>query len=441
MSNEKTALQRFFENQTCIVVETSKSFQASIQQCIKGLDLPTTTIILVSKYEEAVRRITELKPRFLITEYDVEGQNGLSLVELQQRFHDDQSRLSVVISRNSSDSVVAEAAEEQVDCFLLKPFSIENFRKKLLAAIETKTNPSPYSVKIREGRQAMLTKEYDKAKKAFNEAKGLHDKPSLACFYLGDAHRIQSEMSPALKEFQEGRSYQPLHYKCLTGEFEILVANKDYEKAHELIPTLVKHFPLTPQRLTQVFITTVFSMKFDLLLTYYEQLLKLDQRPPELIKVSSVALYTGGKWYLQNKDIKQACSLFEKALSIVNRNITMLEQIINELIKADAQQEAQTFFAKALPSDVGTSDYNRLSFKIDQMVLPRNELLEKARKLAFSGEASPENFKIIVKLFAEEDKVPLAESIINKAVTSYPELREVLYQILEQSRPAKEGVS
>ena len=167
MADPKNAMQRFFENQTCIIVETSKSFQASIHHCLKGLDLPFINIVMISKYEDALRRIEELKPRILITEYDVEGRKGLALVELQQRYHDDQSRISVVISRNSSDSVVAEAAEEQVDCFLLKPFSTDDFRKKMVTVIEQKVNPSPYSLKIKEGRRALAAKDHEKAKLAF----------------------------------------------------------------------------------------------------------------------------------------------------------------------------------------------------------------------------------------------------------------------------------
>ena len=399
------------------------------------MDFPLLTVILVSKYEEALRRIEELKPRILITEYDIDGQKGLALVEQQQRYHDDESRISIVISRNSSDSVIAEAAEEQVDCFLLKPFSTDDFRKKLMAVVASKIRPSEYLVKIKEGRMALNVKDYEKAREAFNEAKKLHEKPSLACFYLGDSYRLLNELPPALAEFQEGLGYNPLHYKCLIGEFEIWVESKDYSKAYELIAPLIKNFPLVPKRLTQVFIVAVFSMKFENLVEYYEHYTKLDQRSPELIKIASAAFYTGGKWYVQRKDLKQALELFDKALTIASRDLSLLEQIINEYLKVGAAQEAMTILGKAQPSDVGTAAYNRLAFQIDQLVLPRGAIVEKARKLAFSGEASPDNYKVIVRIFAEEGRVPLAEAAIDKAVAAYPDLREVLYQILEQHHP------
>jgi len=430
MQDSKFTMESFFENQTCLVVDPSKAFQAAIQQCLKELNVASMQIVMLSKYDEAARRIPELKPRILITEYDIEGQKGLGLVELQQRHFEDQSRISIVISRNSTDSVVAEAAEEQVDCFLLKPFSTEDFRKKLMAVITDKLNPSDYALKIKEGRQALSAKDYETAKNAFQEAKALNEKPSLACFYLGDTFRNLTEPVLALNEFKEGRKYQPLHYKCLIGEFEILVENKDYNKAYELIPILIRNFPLTPRRLTQVFIAAVFSMKFEYLPAYYEQLVKLDQRSPELIRIASVALFTGGKWFLQHKDLTHACDLFEKAITVVGREISFVEQVINELIKADAKQEVQAFFGKVLPADVGSAAYNRLSFKVDLLTLPRGVMLEKARKLAFSGEADLESYKVIVKMFAEEGKVALAESAITAALAVYSDARDVLYEIL-----------
>jgi len=347
MSEQKNTMQSFFENQCCVVIDPSKSFQASIHQCLKNLGQPSLNIVLVSKYEDAQRRIEELKPRILITEYEIDGHKGLALVEQQQKFHEDQTRISIVISRNSSDSVVAEAAEEQIDCFILKPFSMDDFRKKLTTVIENKINPTPYSRKIKEGRKALLEKDIETAKTAFKEAKSLHEKPSLACFYLGDASRAKSEVAIALSEFKEGRGYNNLHYKCLIGEFEVLVEKKDYREANELIPILIKNFPLTPKRLTQVFIAAVFSMQFDHLPAYYEQLVRLDKRSPELIKIASLALFTGGKWYLQKQDRKHATDLFEKALTVAVRDSVLLEQIINELKKAEATKEADYFASKA----------------------------------------------------------------------------------------------
>lgn len=431
--SDNQAMNQFFAGQVCLIVEPSKSFLASIQACVKSLNIESLEIVVVSKYEEAKKIIQEKKPKLLITEYDVEGYNGLSLVEMQQAIYSDDARICVVVSKNSNDSVVAEAAEEQVDSFLLKPFSPDDFQKKLKRVIDVKVSPSAYTLKIREGRELILAKEFEQAIVVLKEAKTLNDKPSLACFYLGDSFRNVNEKQKALKEFEEGRSYQPFHYKCLIGQFEILVENKDYPAAFALIPILMQNFPLTPRRLTQFFIASVFSHHFDFLPACYLHLLKLDKRSAELTQVATAAFFTGGKWFLQNDEVSKAIDLFEKGMVVMAKDIVYLGKVAHELIKTKHPQEAVRFLEHAQPADVGTPDYNRLAFMVERYTMSPVEYLEKSRKFGLSGDADLESYRLLVKLFAENNNSTFAEAMISKAVASYPEARNELYQILEEN--------
>lgn len=432
MSTADKKMQQFFAGQTCLIVEPSKVFLASIQACVKSLELTSTEILVANKYEDAVHFIEKSKPQILIVEYDVEGRNGLTLVDLQRAHHKDSECVTIVVSRNSSDSVIADAAEGDVDGFLLKPFSVEDFKKKLVAVIDTKVSPSPYTQKISTGKSLLAENKYDEAVKFFREAKTADEKPSLACFYAGEVLKTQNDLSGALTEYKEGRKYQPLHYKCLIGEFEILMETKSYKEAHSLIPIIIKNYPLTSHRLVQVFIAAVFSMQFELLPAYYEQYTKLESRSPELVRIAAKALSTGARWYLQKNDLVRSVDLFDKAFKVMNRDILFLDEIVTELLNVGAIEEARQFFAKVLPGDVGGPDYSRLAFNIDLRILPKNDLLERARKFAQSGEASPEHYKVIVKMFAEEGKITFTEGIIQRAVTTFPDLKQSLYQILEE---------
>lgn len=433
MSTADKKMQQFFAGQTCLIVEPSKVFLASIQACVKSLELTSTEILVANKYDDAVHFIASAKPQILIVEYDVEGKNGLTLADLQRSHHKDSACVTIVVSRNSSDSVIADAAEGDVDGFLLKPFSVDDFKKKLLQVIDTKVSPSPYVQKISAGKSLLQESQLDEAVKFFREAKLADEKPSLACFYAGEVLKMQKDLPGALTEYQEGRRYQPLHYKCLIGEFEILMETKSYREAHSLIPIIIKNYPLTSQRLVQVFIAAVFAMQFDLLPAYYEQFTKLESRSAELVRIAAKALATGARWYLQKGEREKACELFDKAFKVLNRDILFLDEIITELLGYEMVEEARDFFAKVLPADVGGPDYSRLAFKMDLKLLPKKDLLERARKFAQSGEASAENYKVIVKMFAEEGKITFTEDIIQKAVSSFPELKTSLYQILEEN--------
>ncbi len=328
---------------------------------------------------------------------------------------------------------MAESAEEQVDAFLLKPFSAEDFSVKLNEVLDRKINPSPYMVACEEGKKLLEYKQFDKAAAKFISAKPLVDKPSFACYFAGQSFLQAGDRVRALVEFQEGLGHQPLHYKCLIGAFDVLITEKRYNEAFDFVKLLKDNYPLTPRRLSQIFIVSVLSHHFDDVKTYYGKYLELEQRTPEMTKVVSMALYTAGKHYLEKQDKAEAVAVFELGATSVGRNFQFMEKVVDEMIKASAFTEAQAFAAKVSMSDRGTPAHNRLAFKVDAVTLDKNQVVERGRKLIMTGEGTPEIYELVVRIMAETGKTTLAESVIARAVADHPEMRASLYKILESS--------
>ena len=435
MKENLAELKKFFSKQTCLIVEPSAPFLESIKACITSLELPETEVITVKKYEEAVKVIQELKPKILICEYDVGGKMGLSLVDMQQKFFDERARITIIVSRNSSDSVVAEAAEEQVDAFLLKPFSPETFRAKLVGVIEKKINPSPYTLKLQEGYELVAANNLSKALDAFTEAKKLNEKPCGACFGAGKIHQQMGDLTRALESYREGRKYQNLHYQCLSGEFNVLIAQREFEKAYELVPTFTKNFPLSPQRLSHIFLAAVFATRFENLLIHYQQFTFLDNRSPDLVKVVTSALISGGKWYLSKGDRNMAKEYFEKAVGAAGREFSYVEQVVNNFLKVNAIREADEFIGKVLPTDHHLPAFSRLKFKVGRHLLGSGDILKAAKAFFESGHADAETYVALVQVYVDNGRGTLAETVIAQAVKQFPDLRNKLYQIFSTLPP------
>lgn len=435
MKENVEELNRFFSNQTCLIVEPSAPFLASIQACVNSLELPSTRIVGVKKYEDAVRAIEEIKPKILICEYDVAGKMGLLLVDIQQKFFDERSRITVIVSRNSNDSVVAEAAEEQVDAFLLKPFSPDTFRSKLVSVIERKIHPSPYMIKVQQGHEFLMASDFPKAIQTFTEAKKMAEKPCSACFGSGKVYQQMGDLSRALEQYREGRKYQSLHYQCLSGEFNVLIAQREFEQAYDLVPVFTKNFPLSPQRLSHIFLAAVFACRFENLLIHYQQFTLLEQRSPDLVKVVTSALISGGKWFLNKGDRNLAREYFEKAVGVAGRELGYIEQVVNSFLKVNAGVDAEAFLLKVLPQDTETPVYSRLKFKVERTILGPGDLLKAAKVFLDSGHADEETFVALVQVYVDNGRDTLAESVIAQAVKQYPDLRNKLFQILSTMKP------
>jgi len=435
MSIEDERLQKFLGDGNCLIVEPSSAFSSSLQKCLKDMGIPLSRVQTSRKFEDAKRLIAEKKPKLLVTEYEIEQSFGLALIEMQEQYHGEMSRISAIVTKNNSDSAVAEAAEEQVDLYILKPFSVDTFKQKMNAAIHRKVSPSPYAQKVQAGKRFLEAKEFEGAIQEFFQAKPLQEKPTLACFYAGQTFHAQGNKAAALAEFQAGRRHQALHYKCLIGEFEMLVEERRFKEAYALVPLIRDNYPLTSHRLGQIFIAAVFTYNFDDLRLYYNLFLKLEQRPPQLIKLTSMALLTAGRFALKEKDIRKASVFYEMGIITTGRNIEFIEAVVSDLLKIKASNEAEAFLAKVAQSDVGTSRFKQLAFRVDEQTLRKDQVIEKGRKLVIAGEGNPEIFQSLVRLMAEEGKITMAETVISTAVAKHPELRDALYKILEESKP------
>lgn len=422
----------FLRAQNCLIVEPSSTFSSTIQACLQTLGVRAEQIFIARKYEDARRMIRQLKPKVLVTEYDMGTGLGFGLIDDQQGHYGESDRISIIVTKNSSDSAIAEAADEQVDAYLRKPFSAESFRERLLAVFSAKVNPSPYVLRIRQGKSSFDRKDYARSLEDFLAAKKMDSRPALACFYSGLAFREMGEAVRAVAEFQEGLRHQPLHYKCLTGAFDSLMELGRAQQAYDLSATLRTNFPVSAVRLGQFFDIAVATGHHEDLPEYYGIFQKIENRPAELVQSVAASFMAAGRHAISRRNVEKAVAFFETGTVVNGRDLRYLTLVIEELIGAGALAEAGAFFKRLPPEAVGGPEHAQLGFKIDSFTLPKDQLLERGRKIVMAGQASPELYEKIVMLMAEAGKTALAETVINRAVADHPEMRGILYRILEE---------
>jgi DNA-binding response OmpR family regulator len=439
MSEGSDRVRGFLGDNACLIVEPSTTFSSVLQACFKEMEISYPQVLTAKRFEDARRLIDEKKPKILITEFDLDGFLGLALIEAQERHYASESRLAAIVTANNSNSAIAEAAEEQVDLFILKPFSLEAFRQKLVAGIQRKMSPSAYAKAIQEGKRKLEARELALAIDEFSRAKKLHRAPTLAYFYSGQAYRAQGQVALALAEYQAGRRLKPLHYKCLIGEFEALLEGEKYEQAYSLVPFISENYPIAATRMEQIFLAAVYSFNFKELPQYCEMYQKLEQRPPRLTALVATALLAAGRDALLGNDLDAAFKFFDMGATTDGRSMEYIDLVASEYIKIGAAEEARAFLAKAPRSELGSARFNQLSFIIDEMTLPKAQVVEKGRKLVAAGQGNPEIFAILVRLLAEQGRTTLAESIIGFAIAKHPELRHSLYQLLDSAQAKAPG--
>ena len=421
----------FLKTAKCLLVEPSSAFLTNIASCLTLLGAKKENILLAIRIEDAMALAEQHRPNLIITEHQIADKFGLDLIERVDQLVGELNRVAILATRNSSDTAVAEAAEEQIDAYILKPFSMGEFQEKLQDTIMRKMHPSDYLRHIQSGKILLEKNEPSAAIMQFDKAKKLSTKPSLAHYYLGLIKQSDKNLEQAVLEYNEGLKYTPLHYRCLTGEFDVLFQQQKYKAAYQLVGDIKKNYPISPKRLGQIMISAIYSNRMADLPEYFKLFNNITNRSTELITITTASFKTAGKAMLKENNPEKAVSFFEMGALASQLDPDYLDSVVRELLKFHLPDQANDLYRKFPRTFQLTDRYLMLGFLIDCQMLDEGGAFDRGRKvLSTITQGDPDFYREMVRLAAALGKKTTAEDIINKAVTQFPELRKELYSII-----------
>jgi CheY-like chemotaxis protein len=323
------AFAKYISTKQVLIADPNGASRAGVARMMSGFGVKTANLWLAADYNTAIEMIREKKPTVILTEYFFSDGSGLELCKAQREAGiEARDGFFIILTNDSSQSAVAQAAEEDVDCYILKPYTIESFKEKIIAAAAQKFTPSPYFDLIYEGKKQLGDKKIDEALTTFGKAVGLSPKPSLAMAYLGQAERIKALVEQAEKTFKEGLKFNPIHYKCMIGLFDVLLEQNKLEDAYTVLTSISKVFPTNPNRLAQTVRLIVLTKNYQEIDSFYEAFKQLEFRTPALVKICCAALITCGKHSLKNADRQRGCALLLNAAVSAAGNPPLLKEIV-----------------------------------------------------------------------------------------------------------------
>lgn len=425
----------FLRDQEILIVDPGKVLVAVISKALTELGADFEKISPASNFADARLVLERKKCSIVFSEYSIGDGFGMDLLQSQKTFYKEAAdRIFILVTANSDESAVADAAEEEVDSFLLKPFSIQVLMDALKTVIARKLEPSTYDLTLRRGKAALEAGRFEEALETFNEAKALSERPALAFYYTGLALEKAERSDEALNEFEAGLSLNRLHYKCLIGKFEILERQKRFPEAYEVIQTLTEKFPISPQRIGKIFYMAVQTRNFVDIRRIYEYYKRLDRRPQELRNVVAAGLFVGGKYLLGQSDRTGAMELFEQALLVSSRNPKYFERIIEALIEHEAIDEAETVLALYPKEQRSDTEFRRLGFMLTCRTASDQEIINSGISLIKEGLQLPSVYFEVVGRLLNTGKANnrTAENLIFKAMEQFTDQKTAFSDLLKK---------
>jgi CheY-like chemotaxis protein len=344
---KKEVFKQFLETHDVLIVDKNPSSRNRLLKIMSDLGTKRHMIHTSGSLIEAEEIIKTKNVGVVLSDYFIAGGSGFDLFKMIREKNPDKKELTLIlVTSNISQTAVAKAAEEDVDSFIIKPYTIQSIQENLISTVASKVRPSEYILKIEEGKSLIADKKYDEALGVLNLAQSLHPKPALALFYIGQAEYLKNHAEEAKGSYNKGLSFNNIHYKCLIGLYEIFMKDSKFEDAYHVVKKVANYFPANPDRLTQIVRLAIQTKNFDDMQAYYEIFTSLDERTPILKNYIGAGMYISGKHCLLNNNYSQAMQYFDNIAVSCSEFPKFIRAMITLLVEHDKAIDAMKFLAR-----------------------------------------------------------------------------------------------
>jgi len=383
LKDKELSFKQFLADNHILIVDTNALSRKRIADVLISLGANLSQIYSVNSISEALNIMETWPIKLILSDYTVVGGSGFDLFKsLRTKYPKEKDICTLLVTSNISQTAVTEAAEHEVDAFIIKPFTTPVFTECLMAAVLSKISPDEYMEQIDIAKKAIESGNYDEAISILNEAAFLHPRPALAFFYIGQAEYLKSSIQNSSAAYKQGISYNNIHFKCLMGLYEAFLKEGKLEEAYEVIKKLINFFPANSQRMTEIIRLAIRTENFRDMQAFYKIFNVLDHKTPELINFLGAGLYVSGKHHLIRGQIDEAIKVFDQVAMTCGDQPKFIRASIVALIKYEQVQKAEKYLEWFAEDRKSSTDFRISHFLVNYKKGAKvSELVEEGLKL------------------------------------------------------------
>jgi CheY-like chemotaxis protein len=426
MENTEQEIQTYLKESTILIVDQQSSARVGLKKTLITMGAQTHKIYSVGNFEEAESIIEDQLPRVILCDYQCNGRYGIELLQKLRagKYQHADKSIFIIVTANTSQSAVAQAAEEDIDAYVLKPYTLDGLRHSIGKAILTKLRPSEYSRMIEFGKKQLADNQLDEALQTFQTALSKQDRPSLACYYEGFTFFRKAKLTGSKSSYQKGLTYNKLHYKCLVGLVDLLTSLNENEEAYRVIQQIIRFFPANPKRLSQVLKLAIQTEHYEDVEQFYEDFLKIEERSDQIIVYICAALLICAKHFFRDQKSALALDFINKAVVSSGGRHHLLRKAIEILTENHQLEMAQQVLRRFSSPIMSDRDFATASFLVCSLEQDPGKVITMGLNLLNQGINEPDIYRITIANLKRCDKPERAEEVRGEARKHYPELAD-----------------
>ncbi len=332
--------------------------------------------------DTCMRKMLDFQPDFLVLDWNMPRMSGMEVVHKSRAGQQFANIPILMITAEVEEAQIVQAAENDIDGYIIKPFIALTLEGKINSIIERRNSPSEFEMLIREGIDLKNQEEYEKAIETFEKALELTPKSARVRQLIGEAYKKMGNIEKAEEKLQEAVSINPQYIKVhqSLGDLYQEVGNK--EKALAALEKAVKISPNNSERQTVL-----------------------------------------GKMYLESGDVEQAEKSFNKAVDVEPNNPSVKTNIGEIFLESGHVEKAAAVFKESLMQKEDVRVYNRLGIALRRKGKVNEAIKEyhKALKIDQNDEGLHYN---IGRAYIEVNNKPKAIHHFKKALGINPNFKD-----------------
>lgn len=319
-----------------LVVDPQEEHPSFVEEIL--LEKFSNNILVVKSALEARTVLKRKKVQFVITEFDMPSMNGIELTKLIRRIPSlFETPVLVLFDRNQKEHI-PYAMEEDVDDYLLTPFSADDLLGVIDKILEGRKGRSSEQQKLKDARILLLYKKYDKAITVAQDVL-TQGENNVAYLILSEAYYWQRNYDLATKYLRRLIKSRP---DSKTMHLLSKVCRAENQCA-DAIGYLMKAISQNPFNLDLKIDLGKFYLDLDISESADRLFLEVLNSQP-----SDLHLIKMGKAYLRKGNIKKAGMFLDKTVRPIPETVYIFHQYALALAKQKRYQESAEQLKKCL---------------------------------------------------------------------------------------------
>jgi two-component system chemotaxis response regulator CheY len=195
------------------VIDDMPNMRRTIRNMLRHLGC-TKSPIEAEHGQDAWERMQSTTVDFIIADLRMPVMSGTELLR-RVRSHETFANIPfLVITAEAEEAMVAEAAETEVDDYIVKPFVAQTLKDRITEILEKKNNPEQADVLLNLGNVYKNSRRYEEAIKEFNKALEITSQKAKVYEAIGETYLLQDELDMAEEMLNKAIDFSPLYVRA-----------------------------------------------------------------------------------------------------------------------------------------------------------------------------------------------------------------------------------